>query len=50
MKKLISLLMIVFIFTGCTEATWELMYRDARVIYQDTKYVIHEFKDVQEGK
>ena len=47
MIKTISLLLVGLIFSGCTAATWELMYSDARVVYQDAKYVVHE---IQEAK
>lgn len=47
MKKVISLLVLAMMFSGCTAATWELIYSDARVVYQDAKYVIYE---VQESK
>ncbi len=47
MKKVISLLVLAVMFSGCTMATWELMYSDARVVYQDAKYVVHE---IQEAK
>lgn len=47
MKKVISLLVLAMMFSGCTAATWELIYSDARVVYQDAKYVVHE---IQESK
>ena len=50
MQKLISVIVILVIFSGCSIATLELIYRDTRVVYQDAKYVIHEFKDIEEGK
>ena len=40
-------MMIGFMFMGCTAATWELIYSDARVVYKDVKYVVHE---IQESK
>ena len=47
MGKVFGLLMVGLVFSGCTTATWELMYMDARVVYQDAKYVVHE---IQESK
>lgn len=47
MKKVISLLVLAMMFSGCTTATWELIYSDARVVYKDAKYVVHE---IQESK
>ncbi len=47
MFKLVSLMIILVMFTGCTAATWELIYSDARVVYKDAKYVVHE---IQESK
>ena len=47
MKKVISLLVLAMMFSGCTAATWELIYNDARVVYKDAKYVVHE---IQESK
>ena len=47
MKKVISLIILGFMISGCTAATWELMYMDARVVYKDAKYVVHE---IQESK
>ena len=47
MKKVISLLVLAMMFSGCTTATLELIYSDARVVYKDAKYVVHE---IQESK
>ena len=47
MIKLIGAIMTVMVFSGCTAATWELIYSDARVVYKDAKYVVHE---IQEAK
>ena len=47
MGKVFVLLMVGLVFSGCTTATWELIYMDARVVYKDAKYVVHE---VQESK
>ena len=47
MIKLIGAIMAVMVLNGCTAATWELMYMDARVVYKDAKYVVHE---IQEAK
>ena len=47
MIKLIGAIMAVVMFSGCSAATWELMYMDARVVYKDAKYVVHE---IQEAK
>ena len=47
MIKIISLMALAIMLNGCTAATWELMYSDARVVYQDAKYVVHE---IQEAK
>lgn len=44
MKYLIILAMLVA-FSGCTPATFELMYKDVRVVYQDTKYIVHEIQE-----
>jgi hypothetical protein len=46
MKYLLGLYIMV-LFNGCTAATWELIYSDARVVYKDAKYVVHE---IQEAK
>jgi hypothetical protein len=46
MKILLAMALALF-FGGCTRATWELMYSDARVVYKDAKYVVHE---IQEAK
>ena len=45
MIKLIGAIMVVVMFSGCTTATWELMYSDARVVYKDAKYVVHEYQE-----
>ena len=34
-------------FAGCSYATLKLVYSDARVVYQDAHYVVHE---IQEAK
>ena len=47
MKKVISLMALALMLNGCTAATWELIYSDARVVYKDAKYVVHE---IQESK
>ena len=47
MIKVISLMALAIMLNGCTAATWELIYSDARVVYQDAKYVVHE---IQEAK
>lgn len=47
MIKIVGSMIILVMFTGCTAATWELIYSDARVVYQDAKYVVHE---IQESK
>ena len=47
MIKTISLLLVGLIFSGCSYATVRLMYSDARVLYDDGKYVLHE---IQESK
>lgn len=48
MKKVVSLMALAFMLNGCTAATWELMYSDARVIYKDAKYVVHEIREAKE--
>mgnify|MGYP001770410617 CR=1 FL=1 len=45
--KIVGILMVALMLNGCTAATWELMYSDARVVYKDAKYVVHE---IQEAK
>ena len=47
MKRIVVLMVLALMLSGCTAATWELMYNDARVVYQDAKYVVHE---IQEAK
>ena len=47
MKKVIGFMMLAFMFSGCTAATWELMYMDARVVYKDAKYVVHEYQEAK---
>ena len=47
MIKVIAILLMAVILNGCTAATWELIYSDARVVYKDAKYVVHE---IQEAK
>lgn len=47
MKKVISLMVLAFMVSGCTATTWELMYMDARVVYKDAKYVVHEYQEVK---
>ena len=47
MKKIVSLMALALMLNGCTAATWELIYSDARVVYKDAKYVVHE---IQEAK
>ena len=45
--KILLVMALALFLGGCTRATWELMYSDARVVYQDAKYVVHE---IQESK
>ena len=47
MKRIGTLMILALMLNGCTAATWELIYSDARVVYQDAKYVVHE---IQEAK
>ena len=47
MKKIMFAMMTAVMLNGCTAATWELIYSDARVVYKDAKYVVHE---IQEAK
>ena len=47
MKKIVSLMALALMLNGCTAATWELIYSDARVVYKDAKYIVHE---IQEAK
>ena len=47
MKRIGGLMALAIMLNGCTAATWELMYSDARVVYKDAKYVVHE---IQEAK
>lgn len=48
MKKIIFGIMAITMLSGCTSATWELMYQDARVVYKDAKYVVHEIHEARE--
>ena len=50
MKKVISLLVLAMMFSGCTAATWELIYSDARVVYKDARYVVHEIQQAKEAQ
>jgi len=43
------LMIALVMFSGCTAATWELLYSDARVVYQDARYVVHEIKEIKEA-
>ena len=47
MKRIGILMALAITLNGCTAATWELIYSDARVVYKDAKYVVHE---IQEAK
>lgn len=50
MIKVISLMVLAVMLNGCTAATWELIYSDARVVYQDAKYVVHEIQEAKEAQ
>lgn len=50
MLKLISLMFILIMFSGCSYATVRLMYSDAKVVYEDAHFVVHEIQDIKEGK
>lgn len=47
MKKVIGFMILALMLNGCTAATWELMYMDARVVYKDAKYVVHEYQEAK---
>ncbi len=48
MKKVISLLVLAMMFSGCTAATLQLVYSDAKIVYQDARYVVHEIQQAKE--
>lgn len=50
MLKLINLVFILILFSGCSYTTMRLMYSDAKVVYEDAHYVVHEIQDLEEGK
>jgi len=47
MIRVISLMALAIMINGCTAATWELIYSDARVVYKDAKYVVHEIHEAK---
>ena len=50
MKKLIILIGTMIMFSGCSMTTLELMYSDARVVYQDARYVVHEYQEIKRSE
>lgn len=48
MKKVMFAMLAAVMLNGCTAATWELLYSDARVVYKDARYVVHEIREARE--
>lgn len=45
--KFIFMMLLILLLSGCSSTTWGLIYSDARVVYQDARYVVHEYHEAK---